>query len=350
MSEPANKDTHQLQSPRKKDRIVSYTLYRVAFRENGQVHSAYSKVANLSVGDIAMIQSDHGLEPARIFRSGIKLPDGYFAKDPHGYMLVRRATNDECVKFDNLLIREDEAFKLCATRITEVSLKMKLISVERYFNGSKVVFYFTAENRVDFRELVKGLVQDFRTRVEMKQIGVRHETKMIGGLGCCGRELCCSSFIGEFAPVSIKMAKDQDLPLNPAKISGICNRLLCCLTHENETYKALRKGMPKYGKNLLLDGKTYKIIKINVLAGTINVVCPGVDGVTTLLREEWEKGVVENRPKQDGDRQKKPTQGPRGKKNRESESRSPKLQNKQQNKQQNQKPTPAKNNPKRKKR
>ena len=131
---------------------------------------------------------------------------------------------------------------------------MKLTRVERYFNGSKIIFYFTAENRVDFRELVKDLVQEFRTRVEIRQIGVRHETKMLGGIGCCGRELCCSSFIKNFAPVSIKMAKEQNLPLNPAKISGVCNRLLCCLTYEYETYQRLRKDMPKPGKTLTLNG------------------------------------------------------------------------------------------------
>ena len=127
---------------------------------------------------------------------------------------------------------------------------MNLVRVERFFNGSKMIFYFTADSRVDFRGLVKDLVQEFRTRVEMRQVGVRHETKMIGGIGTCGRELCCSSFIKNFDSVSIKMAKEQDLPLNPTKISGVCNRLLCCLTYEYETYRKQRKNMPKAGKQI----------------------------------------------------------------------------------------------------
>lgn len=297
MTEPEKKDTRNLKNEKKRHTAGPNALYRIAFRDGAQIHSAYSKLTNLAIGDSVMVKSEQGMEPARIFKGAIKLPADYSTNKPPEFLIIRRATNDENTKYDNLIIKEKDAFKLCCERINKLSLKMKLISVERHFNGSKVVFYFTADNRVDFRELVKGLVQEFRTRVEMKQIGVRHETKMIGGLGCCGRELCCSSFIGKFAPVSIKMAKDQDLPLNPAKISGVCNRLLCCLTHEHATYKALRKGMPKYGKNLVLDGKTYKIIKINVLAGTISVVHPGEDGPLTLQREEWQKGVVESRPK-----------------------------------------------------
>jgi cell fate regulator YaaT (PSP1 superfamily) len=214
-----------------------------------------------------------------------------------GLTAVRKASLDEVSKYQNLILREEEAFALCNQRISELGLKMKLISVERYFNGSKILFYFTSENRVDFRELVKKLVQEFRTRVEMKQIGVRHETKMIGGLGCCGRELCCSSFVGKFAPVSIKMAKEQDLPLNPVKISGVCNRLLCCLTHEYSTYKALRKDMPKVGKHFVLDDKEYKVIQCNVLSESIRVVSDQDGGPVVMEKEDWQRGVFEPRAK-----------------------------------------------------
>ena len=166
---------------------------------------------------------------------------------------------------------------------------MKLIRVERYFNGSKIIFYFTAENRVDFRQLVKDLVQEFRTRVEMRQIGVRHETKMVGGLGCCGLELCCSSYINNFAPVSIKMAKEQNLPLNPVKISGICNRLLCCLTYEYATYRDIKKEMPRPGKKLTIEGKTYKVIQQSVLDETVTVIDQDTpDAPRVLTRKEWE--------------------------------------------------------------
>ena len=138
--------------------------------------------------------------------------------------------------------------------ITPITNPISLVWVERFFDGSKMIFYFTAENRVDFRELVKVLVRQYHTRIEMRQIGVRHETQMLGGLGACGRPLCCATFLKVFDPVSIKMAKTQELPLNPAKISGNCNRLLCCLTYEYEQYKNVRRQMPKPGKTLDLGG------------------------------------------------------------------------------------------------
>ena len=167
---------------------------------------------------------------------------------------------------------------------------MKLIRVERFFNGSKIIFYFTAEKRVDFRALVKDLVQEFRTRVEMRQVGVRHETKMLGGLGCCGRELCCASFMKKFAPVSIKMAKAQELPLNPAKISGLCNRLLCCLTYEYETYLQARQDMPRSNKRIMLDGTVYKVTQVQPLERTVTVINPEAPQESRVLTEdEWRR-------------------------------------------------------------
>lgn len=242
-----------------------------------------------------MVQTDHGPEPATISGPG---PEG---DQPGGSPLsrascniIRRANREEMEKFESLVRREDEAFQICQTQIDKHHLEMKLTRVERYFNGSKIIFYFTAENRVDFRELVKDLVQEFRTRVEIRQIGVRHETKMLGGIGCCGRELCCSSFIKNFAPVSIKMAKEQNLPLNPAKISGVCNRLLCCLTYEYDTYHRLRKDMPKAGKILILEGVEYKIVQTNILKGTITAMSlsGSPEGPQVFSREEWSAAVV----------------------------------------------------------
>ncbi len=163
---------------------------------------------------------------------------------------------------------------------------MNLVRVERYFNGSKMIFYFTADSRVDFRGLVKDLVQEFRTRVEMRQVGVRHETKMIGGIGTCGRELCCSSFIKNFDSVSIKMAKEQDLPLNPTKISGVCNRLLCCLTYEYETYRKQRKNMPKSGKRIRIDNDEYLVKRQNPLQESILAENSAGEEVV-LGKQEW---------------------------------------------------------------
>jgi cell fate regulator YaaT (PSP1 superfamily) len=164
---------------------------------------------------------------------------------------------------------------------------MSLVRVERFFNGSKMIFYFTADNRVDFRELVKDLVQEFRTRVEMRQVGVRHETKMLGGMGTCGRELCCSLFMKKFESVSIKMAKEQDLPLNPSKISGVCNRLLCCLTYEYDTYRRQRKGMPKPGGFIKIGDEQLLVKRQNPLQESI-IVGNQAGEERLLIKREWQ--------------------------------------------------------------
>ena len=265
-------------------------FYYVQLRANTPSCSAASRIPDLSKGEVVMIQTDHGLEPSTITGCGPAdlAETGDSNKQKATYLLTRRANREEIAKFKRLVERENEAFSTCQKHIEKHQLPMKLTRVERFFNGSKIIFYFTAENRVDFRELVKDLVQEFRTRVEIRQIGVRHETKMIGGLGCCGRELCCSSFIKDFAPVSIKMAKEQSLPLNPAKISGVCNRLLCCLTYEYKTYHKLRKGMPKPGKIFELDGVEYKVTNCNILNEQVTIMPPGEpEKQQVLSREEW---------------------------------------------------------------
>ena len=279
--------------------------YTIRFRPDEQIFSAVSRIQNLKTDEVVMAQSDHGLEPAVIRTTAH--PCANKSAPPEtpealeqlaSYVVPRRATREEREKYDSLLKREEEAFVTCQRLIDKHRLPMKLIRVERFFNGSKIIFYFTAENRVDFRELVKDLVQEFRTRVEIRQIGVRHETKMIGGLGCCGRELCCSSFIREFAPVSIKMAKEQGLPLNPAKISGICNRLLCCLTYEFDTYHQLRRGMPKIGKTIILDGQPFKVLKNNVLEETVEVVAIDTqDRPIIWTRDQWQRATPAKPPK-----------------------------------------------------
>ncbi len=262
-------------------------IYKIQFRKSEQVFSAISKVDSLQAGDVAMIQTDHNLEPATVIGFAAQPgEDADLVKTPHS--LQRKGSRDEVAKYARLLDREAEAFAFCHRLIGTHKLSMKLIKVERFFNGSKIIFYFTAENRVDFRQLVKDLVQEFRTRVEMRQIGVRHETKMLGGLGCCGRELCCSSYIKNFAPVSIKMAKEQSLPLNPVKISGICNRLLCCLTYEYPVYQQLKKDLPRYGKKLTVDGKTYKVIKLNILEESVTVIdLDDPSQRSVITKKEW---------------------------------------------------------------
>lgn len=264
-------------------------IFKIRFRNNEQIFSATSEVPDIKIGDQVMVLTDHGPEPARVTALGPQLESSPEHPVTTAYIIQRLCNRDEIEKFERLVEKEQEAFAFCQKQIVKQALSMKLIRVERYFNGSKIIFYFTAENRVDFRQLVKDLVQEFRTRVEMRQIGVRHETKMVGGLGCCGLELCCASYINNFAPVSIKMAKEQNLPLNPVKISGICNRLLCCLTYEYSTYRDIKKEMPRPGKKLSLDGKTYKVIQQSVLDETVTVVDPDNPDVPRILtRKEWE--------------------------------------------------------------
>ncbi|MFH7319534.1 stage 0 sporulation family protein [Desulfurivibrio sp. D14AmB] len=300
----------------------------IRFRPADQPCSATTRLEPLHRDELVMVQTDHGLEPALVLHDyrpcGPRAAEEPPASEAGGELegdetasaeerngsdseengnaggckgrpatvpaVIRRASREEHDRFASLQAREKEAFTTGQHLIAKHRLPMKLIRVERYFNGSKVIFYFTAENRVDFRELVKDLVQEFRTRVEIRQVGVRHETKMIGGIGCCGRELCCSAYIRNFSPVSIKMAKEQGLPLNPSKISGVCNRLLCCLTYEFETYQKLRRKMPKLGKNVTLDGATFKVLRVHVLEENVEVCALDDPGrVIVWQASEWSR-------------------------------------------------------------
>ncbi|MCF8056408.1 MAG: hypothetical protein K9K37_07195 [Desulfocapsa sp.] len=265
-------------------------FYRIRFREKGQEFTASSPLNDLNRGEVVMVRGEEGVEPATIVRSAPACRDSEVERRA-SYELLRRAVHEECNRYANIPVEEASASSICKNLIASHSLQMHLVRVERFFNGSKMIFYFTADKRVDFRALVKDLVQEFRTRVEMRQVGVRHETKMIGGLGTCGRELCCSEHMKRFDSVSIKMAKEQDLPLNPSKISGVCNRLLCCLTYEFETYKRERKGMPRPGKTLLVDGHCYRVRRQNPLQGTLQVV--DEEGELRLLEKvQWRNAQV----------------------------------------------------------
>ncbi len=244
------------------------SYYRIQFRRGGQQFTASAAIPACLAGTVVMVRTDHGIEPALI--AGYSPMCGCRGENRQAtYAIERQANLDEREKYVGLAESEDRAFAVCNGLIENHQLSMNLVRVERYFNGSKMIFYFTADSRVDFRGLVKDLVQEFRTRVEMRQVGVRHETKMIGGIGTCGRELCCSSFIKNFDSVSIKMAKEQDLPLNPTKISGVCNRLLCCLTYEYETYRKQRKNMPKAGKRIKIGNDEYLVKRQNPLQESI---------------------------------------------------------------------------------
>ena len=285
MDQQPQKDK-QSAPPEKKHETRTLDYYKVRFRHAEHDFSAATRLQKLHKNEVVMVQTEHGLEPARVLCSAPTWPDEKQSKQGQQFTIARRSTRDEVAKFEKLGDMEKKAFGLCLEQIKALQLPMNLVKVERFFSGGKIIFYFTAENRVDFRELVKSLVQEFRTRVEMRQIGVRHETKMLGGLGCCGRELCCSSFIQNFESVSIKMAKEQNLPLNPAKISGACNRLLCCLNYEFDTYKSIRKRMPKIGKKISINDQQYRVRRHNVLQESI-VVTDAEETEVTLNKEEW---------------------------------------------------------------
>ncbi len=183
--------------------------------------------------------------------------------------VIRIATDEDKEKHIENKNREKEAFEICIEKIKKHKLGMKLIDVELTFDLNKIIFYFTAEGRVDFRELVKELAAVFRTRIELRQIGVRDEAKMLNGIGICGRTLCCSTFLGDFTPVSIKMAKDQNLSLNPTKISGICGRLMCCLKYEEDTYEELNKNLPKEGDIIHTSAGDGEVLSVNILRQTV---------------------------------------------------------------------------------
>ena len=270
----------------KEENVARHYRYRLRFRDDGLVVGARGDESGFTRGQMVMVAAPHGLEPAMVVGiAPMRCPAGNAA--PSDYAVLRLASDDERAQYHDLIHQEDQAVLICQVLVEKHQLAMRLVRVERFFSGAKIIFYLTADNRVDFRALVKDLVREFRTRVEMRQIGVRHETKMLGGLGACGRELCCVSFMNNFDSVTIKMAKEQDLPLNPAKISGLCNRLLCCLEHEYETYRQLRKNMPKVGKRIKLGGELLRVKSQNPLRETI--VVQSEDGGERLLpRGEWQ--------------------------------------------------------------
>lgn len=225
----------------------------VRFKEAGKVY--YFEPGNLEIkeGDQVIVETARGLEFGLVVLDVKKVNEDEIVQPLK--KVLRLATSED---LEQLVINKEkasEAFDICLEKVKEHQLPMKLIDVETTFDNSKIIFYFTAEGRVDFRELVKDLAAIFRTRIELRQIGVRDEAKILGGIGNCGRVLCCHSFLGEFAPVSIKMAKEQNLSLNPAKISGICGRLMCCLKYENDVYQECKKEYKEHCPR----GKTIEI-------------------------------------------------------------------------------------------
>lgn len=211
----------------------------VRFKPAGKIYYFDPDELDIPANSDVIVETVRGLEYGKVVVSNKEVPEEEVVLPLK--KVIRLATENDLNQMESNEKKEQEAKEICLKKIIEHQLPMKLIDVEYTFDGSKVIFYFTAEGRVDFRELVKDLASVFRTRIELRQIGVRDEAKMLGGIGCCGRVLCCASFLGDFEPVSIRMAKDQNLSLNPTKISGICGRLMCCLKYESDTYECNKK-------------------------------------------------------------------------------------------------------------
>ena len=224
---------------------------------------------NIKAGDRVVVETDMGEGIGRVVGDYLSYkPEGI----SHELKRVLRRANDRDIERERLLKeKQGKAFSLCFQKIKEFGLDMNLVKVQYFFDETKAIFYFTAEGRVDFRELVKDLARSLGTRIEMRQIGVRDKAKLVGGMGSCGRELCCKCFLQDFEPVSVRMAKDQNLTLNPSKISGVCGRLMCCLTFEHGVYKNLGRDLPKCGKKVKLEDGVGKVTRHNLLEGTITV-------------------------------------------------------------------------------
>ncbi|MCR5652170.1 MAG: stage 0 sporulation family protein [Ruminococcus sp.] len=241
----------------------------VRFKEVGKIYYFDPKNKKLKTGDMVIVETARGIECGKVALANKDIPDEEIVHPLKP--LIRKATDNDLSHVAENKKREKEAFKTCEKKIAEHKLNMNLVDVEYTFDNNKILFYFTADGRVDFRALVKDLASVFRTRIELRQIGVRDEAKMLGGLGVCGRPFCCHSFMGDFQPVSIKMAKEQGLSLSPVKISGTCGRLMCCLKYEQDAYTDLLKRTPKVGAIVKTpDGKGL-VVENNLISGTLKV-------------------------------------------------------------------------------
>jgi len=258
----------------------------------------YGKVCLFDSGDLVLRRGEKVLvesELGEVFGTVLSLPRSPGSDSPQRPLkkVLRIAGEGDIGRYERNCKLEEEVYDFCSLKIKERALPMGLVSVECFFNASKVIVYFTAEGRVDFRDLVKDLVQRFRTRIEMKQIGVRHQAKMMGGLGTCGRQLCCTSFLTNFTAVSIKMAKEQNLSLNPTKISGMCGRLMCCLNYEFGYYEKEKKDLPKVGKKVNTIHGMAKVIRQNILRGRMIVALESGEEKEISFDE-----IVQNPPEQ----------------------------------------------------
>lgn len=249
-------------------------IFGVRFREVGKInYLSYNGDDNLEVGDIVIAETKRGTENGKIL---VQVSEEGFPDLPEpDEKIIRKATKEDIESIKEKVKEEKKAEIICKKRIEEHKLNMKLIDVEYTFGRNKVIFYFVSDNRVDFRNLVKDLAKIFRIRIELRQVGIRDEAKMLGGLGPCGKCLCCSTFLNDFQPVSIKMAKDQGVSLNPTKLSGLCGRLMCCLKYEEETYRDMLSEMPGIGQKVSTPEGTGEVVDQMVIKSQVKVCLDG---------------------------------------------------------------------------
>ena len=243
----------------------------VRFRNVGKIYYFSPKDFDIKSGDHVIVETARGVEYGQVVLPPREVEDEKVIQPLKEVIRIANTQDDK--KEENNRRREKDAYQICLKKIREHGLEMKLIDTEYTFDNNKVLFYFTADGRIDFRELVKDLAAIFKTRIELRQIGVRDETKILGGIGICGRPLCCHTYLSECAPVSIKMAKEQNLSLNPAKISGVCGRLMCCLKNEEETYEELNRKLPGIGDRVTTpDGLKGEVQSVSVLRQLVKVL------------------------------------------------------------------------------
>ena len=246
----------------------------VRFKKAGKFYYVAPEDLDIKAGDSVIVETIRGIEYGNAVLGIKEVPEEEIVAPLK--KVIRIATNEDIKRYNENIAKEGEAFRICQEKINNHGLGMKLIDVEYTFDNNKVIFYFTADGRVDFRELVKDLAGVFKTRIELRQIGVRDEAKMISGIGPCGKELCCATFLGDFEPVSIKMAKEQSLSLNPAKISGICGRLMCCLKYEQDIYEEVGAKLPQVGAMVETAEGKGEVVESSVLHESVKVKmdCP----------------------------------------------------------------------------
>jgi cell fate regulator YaaT (PSP1 superfamily) len=248
---------------------LEFIVVGIRFKKAGKIYYFDPGDLELTIGDGVIVETARGVEYGDVVTGPLQVNESEVVAPLK--RVIRKATAEDYQQLAANKEKESRAFQVCLEKIAAHKLPMKLVGVEQTFDGNKIIFYFTAEGRIDFRELVKDLAAVFRTRIELRQIGVRDEAKLVGGLGCCGRELCCATWLSDFASVSIRMAKEQNLSLNPTKISGICGRLMCCLKYENESYEHAREEFPDTGSWVITPNGEGKVVGINIFKKSVSV-------------------------------------------------------------------------------